>query len=114
MAKKKASKRGGKAAPAAETPAEDKPRRRRGGDGAGGKKHKASKGLIVYFMACLIEAGAALGESGEVPESADEQRKIAQAIRQFAERMANQVRKFEGDEASMAGGEGAPAVDSED
>lgn len=103
MAKKKAAKRtsGG------DEGATEKRSRKRGE--GGGKKHKASKGLLLFFMNALIQAGAALGKDGEVPESADEQRQRAQAIRQYAERLERQTKNFGGDESVPGGGEAQPA-----
>lgn len=84
-------------------------KRTSGGAGGKVKKHKSSKGLLLFFMNSLIQAGAALGKDGEIPESADEQRQRAQAIRQYAERLERQTKNFGGDESVPGGGEAQPA-----
>lgn len=66
----------------------------------GGKKRKKAtrrqdgKGTIVFFMGKLIEAGY-LGKS--IPKESKPQNRAAMAIRQMAEKLARQTRKY-GDE----------------
>jgi hypothetical protein len=72
-------------------------------------RRKDGKGSIVYFMGQLIAAGY-LGD--ELPESAKDQGRAAMKLRQMAEKLARQTRRFgEGD--VVPGGE-APADDDAD
>jgi hypothetical protein len=70
---------------------------------AGGGRIKDPKKVILYFMGQLIAAGY-VGE--EIPEESSERNHIAVGIRQMAEKLARQVRKF--------GGEGEDGSDDED
>lgn len=58
------------------------------------ERKKDGKGTITFFMGALIQGGY-LGE--EIPEEAGDQRRSAMRIRQMAEKLARQTRRF-GDE----------------
>lgn len=73
-------------------------------------RKKDGKGSIVYFMGQLIAAGY-LGE--ELPESASDQQRAAMRVRQMAEKLARQTRKF-GDEDVVPGGESTTVHGEED
>lgn len=61
---------------------------------------QASRGAIMFFMGKLIGAGY-LGK--EIPEDSPAQHAAAQKLRQMADKLARQLRKFEGEE--LTGGE---------
>jgi hypothetical protein len=73
-------------------------------------RRKDGKGSIVYFMGQLIAAGY-LGE--ELPESAKDQQHAAMRVRQMAEKLARQTRKF-GDEDVVPGGDSAASEPEEE
>lgn len=73
-------------------------------------RKKDGKGSIVYFMGQLI-AARYLGE--ELPESASDQQRAAMRVRQMAEKLARQTRKFgEGD--VVPGGDAAPEAEEDE
>lgn len=73
------------------------------GKGTSGNRSKstrelAGKGSITFFMGALIQAGY-LGE--EIPESASEQSRSAMRLRQMAEKLARQTKKFGDEDVSL-------------
>ncbi len=101
MAKKKAAK---KVKPATDEAGEQTPTKQKRERKPGGGRKQAGKNTIVFFMGHLVAAGY-LGE--EIPEESGPQNKAAQLLRQMAEKLARQTRKFgEGDIELGGGSEG--------
>lgn len=65
-----------------------------------GGPEQASRGQVQFFMGKLIQAGY-LGK--ELPDDSPSQHAAAQRLRQMSDKLARQLRKFEGDE--LTGGE---------
>jgi hypothetical protein len=65
-----------------------------------GGPEQTSRAVCQFFMGKLIEAGY-LGK--ELPEDSPAQHAAAQRLRQMADKLGRQLRKFEGEE--LTGGE---------
>lgn len=62
-----------------------------------GAPEQSSRGSVQFFMGKLIQAGY-LGK--ELPKTSPEQHAAAQVLRQMSDKLARQLRKFDGEEMS--------------
>lgn len=72
--------------------------KKKGGTRKKATRRQAGKGTIVFFMGKLIEAGY-LGKS--IPKESKPQNRAAMAIRQMAEKLARQTRKYGDEDVSL-------------
>ena len=71
-------------------------------------KVRDGKGLIAFFMGQLIQAG----HLKTIPKEVRDQHQLAQSLRQMAEKLARQTRKF-ADDGGVPGAE-EPSDDGEE
>ena len=75
------------------------------------ERKKDGKGTITFFMGALIQGGY-LGE--EIPEEAGDQRRSAMRIRQMAEKLARQTRRFGDEDVGLSTTDGDGDGEGED